>query len=70
MERLTNRRDLVCPWLPSTLVSDDGGRATAFADCYEERCPYWGISEMVRDANGKPQTVWGCRRVNEVLRDE
>lgn len=61
---------LICPWLPSTLVSDDGGRVTAFANCYEERCPYRGISGTVRDANGKPQSVWGCRRVNEVLRYE
>ena len=29
MDRLTNKRDLVCPWLPSTLVSDDGGRVLA-----------------------------------------
>lgn len=33
---------LVCPWLPSTLVSDDGVRVMAFADCCGERCPYWG----------------------------
>lgn len=62
--------DLVCPWLPSTLVSDDGGRVMAFADCYRKRCPYWGIAGMVRAADGKPQSVWGCRRVNEVLHNE
>lgn len=67
---MIKKSDLVCPWLPSTLVSDDGRSVTAFADCYEERCPYWGISGMVRDADGKPRSVLGCRRVNEVLRDE
>lgn len=61
---------LVCPWLPSILVSDDGGRVKVFADCYRERCPYWGIAGMVRDADGKPRSIVGCRRVNEVLRDE
>lgn len=60
----------VCPWLPSTLVSNDGGRVTALADCYEERCPYWGISGMVRGADGKPRSVWGCRRVSEVFHNE
>lgn len=59
--------DLVCPWLPSALVSNDGGRVTAFADCYRERCPYWGVVDMVRGADGKPQPVLGCRRVNEVF---
>lgn len=34
--------ELVCPWRPSTLVSDDGGRVMAFEDCYGMRCPYWG----------------------------
>lgn len=67
---MIKRSDLVCSWLPSTLVSDDGGRVMAFADCYGERCPYWGIAGMGRDADGKPRSVLGCRRVNEVLRDE
>lgn len=67
---MIKKSDLVCPWLSSTLSSDDGGRVMAFADCYEERCPYWGIAGMVRGADGKPQSVWGCRRVNEALRDE
>ena len=67
---MIKKSGLVCPWLPSTLVSDDGGRAMAFADCYGERCPYWGIAGMVRDADGKPRSIWGCRRVNEALRDE
>lgn len=64
------KSDLVCPWLPSTLVGDDGNRVTALADCYEERCPYWGIVDMVRGADGKYQSVVGCRRVNEVLCNE
>lgn len=64
---MIEKRDLVCPWLPSTLVSDDGGRVTAFEDCYGKRCPYWGITGMVRVVDGKPQSVVGCRRVNEVL---
>lgn len=25
---MIEKSDLVCPWLPSTLVSDDGGRVT------------------------------------------
>lgn len=60
---------LVCPWLPSTLMNDDGGRVMAFADCCGERCPYWGIVGVVGSVGGKPQSVLGCRRVNEVLRD-
>lgn len=48
----------VCPWLPSTLVSDDGGRVTAFADCYGKRCPYWGVVDMVRGADCKFQSVF------------
>lgn len=67
---MIKKSDLVCPWLPSTLVSDDGGRVMAFADCCGERCPYWGVVGVVRGADGKPQSVRGCRRVNEVLRDE
>lgn len=64
------KSDLVCPWLPSTLVSDDGGRVMAFADCYGMRCPYWGIVDMVRGTDGKSQSVYGCRRANEVLCDD
>lgn len=67
---MIKKSDMVCPWLPSTLASDDGGRVMAFADCYGERCPYWGIAGVVRDADGKPRSIWGCRRVNEALRDE
>lgn len=67
---MIKKSDLVCPWLPSTLVSDDGRRVTAFADCYGERCPYWGITGMVRGADSKSRSVWGCRRVNEVLHSE
>lgn len=67
---MIEKSDLVCPWLPSTLVSDDGGRVTAFADCCGERCPYWGITGMVRDAAGKPQPIVGCRRVKGVLHNE
>lgn len=67
---MIKKSDLVCPWLPSTLVSDDGGRVNAFAGCYGERCPYWGITGVVRGADGKPQSVLGCRRVNEALRDD
>lgn len=67
---MIRKSDLVCPWLPSTLVSDDGSHVTALADCYEERCPYWGITGMVRGADSKPRSVWGCRRVNEVLYNE
>lgn len=67
---MIGKSDLVCPWLPSTLVSDDGGRVTAFADCCGERCPYWGITGVVRGADGKPQPAVGCRRVKEVLRNE
>jgi len=61
---------LVCPWLPSTMVSDDGGRVTAFADCYGERCPYWGIVRVAGRVYGSPRPVWGCRRVDEVLCDD
>jgi hypothetical protein len=64
------KSNLVCPWLPSTLVSDDGGRVMAFADCYGKQCPYWGVVDMVRGADSKSRSVWGCRRVNEALRDE
>lgn len=67
---MIGKSDLVCPWLPSTLVSDDGGRVTAFADCCRERCPYWGITGMVRGADGKSQPVVGCRRVKGVLHNE
>lgn len=67
---MIEKSDLVCPWLPSTLVSDDGGRVTAFEDCYGKRCPYWGIVDMVRGADGKSRFVSGCRRVNEVLHNE
>ena len=67
---MIGKRDLVCPWLPSTLVSDDGGRVTAFADCCGERCPYWGIVDMVRGADSKSRSVSGCRRVNEALCNE
>lgn len=61
---------LVCPWLPSTLVSDDGSRVTAFADCYGVRCPYWRIVEVRPDAVGKLQSIWGCCRAKGVLCDE
>ena len=61
--------ELVCPWLPSTLVSDDGGRVMAFAACYGKRCPYWGIARVAGSISGKPQPIYGCRRVNEVLCD-
>ena len=67
---MIKKSDLVCPWLPSTLVSDDGGRVTAFADCYGKRCPYWGIVDMVRGADSKSRSVSGCRRVNEALHNE
>ena len=67
---MIEKSDLVCPWLPSTLVSDDGGRVTAFADCYGKRCPYWEVTDLTQDASGKIQSVWGCRRVNEVFHDE
>lgn len=67
---MIEKSDLVCPWLPSTLVRDDGGRVMAFEDCYEKRCPYWGVVDMVRGADGKSRSVWGCRRVNEVLHNE
>ena len=67
---MIGKSDLVCPWLPSTLVSDDGGRVTAIEDCYGERCPYWGITGMVRGADGKPQPAVGCRRVKGVLHNE
>ena len=67
---MIGKSDLVCPWLPSTLVSDDGGRVMAFADCYGKRCPYWGVVDMVRGADGKLQFVLGCRRVNEALCNE
>ena len=67
---MIKKSDLVCPWLPSTLVSDDGSRVTALARCYEERCPYWGIVDMVRGADGKSQSVLGCRRVSEVFHNE
>nr|DAP76951.1 MAG TPA: hypothetical protein [Caudoviricetes sp.] len=42
----------------------------AFADCYGKQCPYWGVVDMVRGADSKSRSVWGCRRVNEALRDE
>lgn len=67
---MIEKSDLVCPWLPSTLVSDDGGRVPTFAGCYGKRCPYWGIVDMVRGADGKSRSVSGCRRVNEVLYNE
>lgn len=67
---MIGKSDLVCPWLPSTLVSDDGGRVMAFADCYGKRCPYWGVVDMVRGADGKLKSVLGCRRVNEALCNE
>lgn len=67
---MIEKSGLVCPWLPSTLVSDDGGRVTAFADCYGKRCPYWGITGMIKNTDGKSQSVLGCRRVNEVLHNE
>lgn len=67
---MIEKSNLVCPWLPSTLVSDGGGRVMAFADCYGKRCPYWGIVDMVRGADGKSQSVLGCRRVSEVFHNE
>lgn len=67
---MIGKSNLVCPWLPSTLVSDDGGRVMAFAGCYGKRCPYWGIVDMVRGADGKSQSVLGCRRVSEVFHNE
>lgn len=67
---MIEKSNLVCPWLPSTLVSDDGGRVMAFADCYGKQCPYWGVVDMVSGADSKSRSVWGCRRVNEALRDE
>lgn len=67
---MIEKSNLVCPWLPSTLVSDDGGRVMAFSDCYGKRCPYWGIVDMVRSADGKSQSVLGCRRVSEVFHNE
>ena len=67
---MIGKSDLVCPWLPSTSVSDDGGRVMAFADCYGKQCPYWGVVDMVRGADGNSQSVVGCRRVNEALHNE
>lgn len=67
---MIEKSNLVCPWLPSTLVSDDGGRVMAFSDCYGKRCPYWGIVDMVRGADGKSQSVRWCCRVNEALCNE
>ena len=67
---MIKKSDLVCPWLLSTLVSDDGGRVTAFADYCGERCPYWGVVDMVRGDDGKSQSVLGCRRVNEAFCNE
>lgn len=67
---MIGKSDLVCPWLPSTLVRDDGGRVMVFAECYGKQCPYWGVVDMVRGADSKSRSVWGCRRVNEALRDE
>lgn len=67
---MIEKSNLVCPWLPSTLVSDDGGRVMAFSDCYRKRRPYWGIVDMVRGADGKSQSVLGCRRVKGVLHNE
>lgn len=67
---MIEKSDLVCPWLPSTLASDDGGRVMAFADCYGKRCPYWGTVDMVRGADGKSRSLLGCRRVNEALYNE
>ena len=67
---MIEKSNLVCPWIPSTLVSDDSGRVMAFADCYRKRCPYWGIVDMVRGADGKSQFVLGCRRVSEVFHNE
>lgn len=67
---MIRKSDLVCPWLLSTLVSDDGGRVPAFADCYGKRCPYWGVVDMVRGAGSQLQSVLGCRRVNGALCNE
>lgn len=67
---MIKKSDLVCPWRPSTLVKNDGGWVKVFADCYGERCPYWGITGVVRGADGKPQPAVGCRRVNEALHNE
>lgn len=67
---MIEKSNLVCPWLPSTLVSDDGGRVMAFAGCYGKQCPYWGIVDMVRGSDGKSQSVLGCRRVSEVFHNE
>lgn len=67
---MIEKSNLVCPWLPSTLVSDDGGRVMAFADCYGKRYPYWGVVDMVRGDDGKSQSVLGCRRVNEAFCNE
>lgn len=39
---IAEEKKLVCPWLPTTLVGDDGTRVAAFEICYREACPYWG----------------------------
>lgn len=61
-------KKLVCPWLPSTLVGDNGIRVAAFESCYRETCPYWGVIKMKIKA-GVPDATWGCRRAERVIDD-
>lgn len=66
---IAEEKKLVCPWLPSTLVGDDGTRIAAFESCYRETCPYWGVVKM-RIKEGRRDSIWGCRRAERVINDE
>lgn len=66
---IAKEKTLVCPWLISTLVGDDGTHVAAFESCYRETCPYWGVVK-VRIKEGRPDGIWGCRRAERVFNDE
>lgn len=65
---IAEEKKLVCPWLSTTLVGDDGTRVAAFESCYREACPYWGVVK-VRIKEGRPAGIWGYRRVATVASD-
>lgn len=56
--------------LTGELTSFNYTGAVSGIPLYEKRCPYWGVVDMVRGADGKSRSVLGCRRVNGVLHNE
>lgn len=65
---IAEEKKLVCPWLPTTLVGDDGTRVAAFESCYREACPYWGVVK-VGIKEGRLAGILGCRHVARVAGD-